>query len=1206
MVAVAIVLARRIDPPVVPPSIADPIDAAAVDAPQPVDALDEPGILEEPPPDTGPALPPPDASAPPRSIDAAPLVAAASPEPPPPVTPALAEPVDDEDTVPPLPPPSPTSLAWMMIPIASLGGAILALALVLVVRGFRRRRTFVAGPWRYQLRVPPARRDVLPRLAIDDGAADLTWQSSEEEGELDLDRTVAATVASGGLPQFLHKRQVAAPHYVVLQDRAGGARRWSFVYDELLRGLAREGVELERYTFDADATVCTARDGREVGLRDLLEHADALIVIGDGAAAVDAISGERAEWVTTLRQVPRRLWINPLPPSRWTAGARAIEAETPMEHGAARIVGTLRAGVERRERSARAYPAVIERAPTSASAIAALRGYLGRKAFRVVCAVAVLDVPTVANARWISEQLELALDEQDWLHLVALPWFATERWPEGLRTRLVHELVSDAPELVRRVQHAADRVLVASEPAAGSAAHLAWELDLATRFAERGERRVAARYLNALSTTTLGVDARRRLGALGVPDRRRHGLVAAFALGVTLVTGGVTALLVMRASERATLEAYLHQPHLARLSEDVILEPDVPPQFAVRVADATGQPLAGERVVFTSGEHTYATTSGADGVATVTSSETSGFGFVIARLFTAHEDAGGRAIKGERVVFRYDHRGKPDVVEVVQELVDSGFTIDPRIRRSTARILGTTIAGQLELTVGLGREQGGKPGMWVLVGPNVPPAPIVQCAPRSCMARLATEVGAVKTVTVLLDPAFILGTRVVPEADAAALREGVAGAMLGRILKVEVLGDDTIISVGVGSNSGVTRGSQGVLLIGDTDRPLADVTIIRVERRVTFAKARLSLDVLRANSRVRFTAEATSPSPPAPAPPPPMCPDLDNPKCPWPAPVLARILKTDVTGDGRVVVSIGAGALQGVSTRWVGRLVEHDVGEIKLIRVDSSVATGVLYATLEQVRESSTVKLSPLRSITPPRVPPGPMVGSAALEAAIKHRRAAIDACYQPTRGLRRTATVNATISGGQLNTIEVRGLAQSPGDPGAEVEQCITRLLTGIAVDVPKDLPLSATATITFANTPPGGGAAPGAVRGIAVSASGRDRATDKLGPTLLIAITKAISEVPSFRHVESGGDAKLLGDVAALEVGDRQVKCTIKIAVQNSSMALTMFVEGSGVVPLDATTTVADATTQCLGAVADDLVKKKLRRALEKAFPAKLPTAD
>src|SRR5262245_37372730 len=77
------------------------------------------------------------------------------------------------------------------------GAIVLAILAIAGLRAARGRRRFVPGPWRYELAVPPAVRLALPRRAIEDAAADLTWRAPGAGRELDVARSIAAIVEHG-------------------------------------------------------------------------------------------------------------------------------------------------------------------------------------------------------------------------------------------------------------------------------------------------------------------------------------------------------------------------------------------------------------------------------------------------------------------------------------------------------------------------------------------------------------------------------------------------------------------------------------------------------------------------------------------------------------------------------------------------------------------------------------------------------------------------------------------------------------------------------------------------------------------------------------------------------------------------------------------------------------------------------------------------
>ena len=80
--------------------------------------------------------------------------------------------------------------------------------------------------------------------------------------------------------------------------------------------------------------------------------------------------------------------------------------------------------------------------------------------------------------------------------------------------------------------------------------------------------------------------------------------------------------------------------------------------------------------------------------------------------------------------------------------------------------------------------------------------------------------------------------------------------VIARIIGNNISGQDVIVTIAAGTNSGVQKSWGATVLRGDSDQPLAggEVTVIRVDKGVTVGKVRLSTDQLAANSRVRLSA----------------------------------------------------------------------------------------------------------------------------------------------------------------------------------------------------------------------------------------------------------------------------------------------------------------------------------------------------------------
>ncbi len=82
-----------------------------------------------------------------------------------------------------------------------------------------------------------------------------------------------------------------------------------------------------------------------------------------------------------------------------------------------------------------------------------------------------------------------------------------------------------------------------------------------------------------------------------------------------------------------------------------------------------------------------------------------------------------------------------------------------------------------------------------------------------------------------------------------------ANPVTGRVIKNEVQGSETLITIAVGEDQGVSKGWTGRVLRGDSDNPIdgGDVTVIRVGKRETIGKTRLTTDQISANPRVKLS-----------------------------------------------------------------------------------------------------------------------------------------------------------------------------------------------------------------------------------------------------------------------------------------------------------------------------------------------------------------
>jgi len=286
-------------------------------------------------------------------------------------------------------------------------------------------------------------------------------------------------------------------------------------------------------------------DNGRVALQDLNgERFDLVLVVSVGDQGVDVFSGSLAPWLSDLEQLGTILWLNPLPPCRWSPGARALARQVTMDELTSSALESIRGGFE--QKPPRFFHPIILKAPNSFSGMLALRAYLGSAAFRWLAGCAVSPRPNAAVVHWLGTHYITGWSEEDRLCLLALPWFQEESWPEGLRSALLKVIRQETPELEQRIRSALKKELQATHLPSKSLASLRRELLQTQMGIELGEneelkwlselRHVlgftavegAAREIDVppLSINNLGRSGRRLLNGLRVAKRRRLNLVA--------------------------------------------------------------------------------------------------------------------------------------------------------------------------------------------------------------------------------------------------------------------------------------------------------------------------------------------------------------------------------------------------------------------------------------------------------------------------------------------------------------------------------------------------------------------------------------------------------------------------------------------------------------------------------------------------------
>ena len=157
----------------------------------------------------------------------------------------------------------------------------------------------------------------------------LRRREADENWRLDVPRTVSATVAKGGVPQFRYARQTRPSEYLLLIDRHSPRNHQAQLFDLLARGFRSQEVLLERFWYNGDPRLCW-NETFPAGLdpRSLHYHypQSRVILFGDAEQLLNQESGRLSKWATqTFSAWQDRAVLSPKPLDTWGRRENALQ-----------------------------------------------------------------------------------------------------------------------------------------------------------------------------------------------------------------------------------------------------------------------------------------------------------------------------------------------------------------------------------------------------------------------------------------------------------------------------------------------------------------------------------------------------------------------------------------------------------------------------------------------------------------------------------------------------------------------------------------------------------------------------------------------------------------------------------------------------------------------------------------------------------------
>jgi len=349
--------------------------------------------------------------------------------------------------------------------------------------------------WSIQLKNPP-RVDLGERFQR--LLSQLRRREADENWRLDVPRTLRATIAKGGVPQFHYAQQTRPSEYLLLIDRHSPRNHQAQLFDLMFRGFRNQEVLLERFWYDGDPRLCW-NEAFPAGLdpRALHYHypQSRVLLFGDAEQLMSQQTGRLSKWATqTFSAWQDRAVLSPRPLNAWGRREHALQE---LFHVLPVSLSALEVAIERFEtdveKDAELDP---RRFPDAAQVpiqlidndlIKTLEHYLGNAqssnlpTWIAACAVYPelhWDM-TLYLGELLSDTNTQLLTSDNIAQICRMPWFTEGEIPLEARKTLLAWLEREQPDTLHTIREGIHRLLAQNPPPEDSAAHDAYAMNMA-------------------------------------------------------------------------------------------------------------------------------------------------------------------------------------------------------------------------------------------------------------------------------------------------------------------------------------------------------------------------------------------------------------------------------------------------------------------------------------------------------------------------------------------------------------------------------------------------------------------------------------------------------------------------------------------------------------------------------------------------------
>lgn len=368
-----------------------------------------------------------------------------------------------------------------MFCLLTFSGAFLAWRLWWLWRArlFLQRLSTTNQPELQTISIHELEQNLLPALPFIHTAQSLRKRVYLPSNQLDLTKTIEATICQGGWLTPVYGTHKVFPEYLFLINRASYNDHQTKFIEEMIDRLVNNGVFITKYFFDDDPRICFPAN--EIDRPQKLHEIAAkypqhrLIINADAEKLFSTQTGALQPWVNQIMTWNERAILNPKPVETWgyqelklvqyfivlPATPKGIEVLSQVFYqGSATYTLSEKTPVSFPESLRIRTHIWIDRNPPPSeqvnSMLDSLDKYLGKEGFYWFSACAVFPKLQWNITIYLGNVLETVkgkslLEVCSVTKMIRLPWFRYGYMPDWLRNRLITKLTQGQEKIIRSV-----------------------------------------------------------------------------------------------------------------------------------------------------------------------------------------------------------------------------------------------------------------------------------------------------------------------------------------------------------------------------------------------------------------------------------------------------------------------------------------------------------------------------------------------------------------------------------------------------------------------------------------------------------------------------------------------------------------------------------------------------------------------------------